>query len=75
MTVFRLIRKLQEFERTYGPRTEVVVNKSVFKNDDLTHESFSVIDFEIVPWKKNDSTELADGSERIKRVISLGGSY
>ena len=74
MTLFQLIKKLQKLEGQVGPRAHVVfeVKKIVDNhNDDYTHSNVKEIEADLIRWSVDDNWELADGSERMKRVVVL----
>lgn len=77
MTINQLIKKLEKIQAKHGKRVTVVANLEAMRNstpDDFTHCTFKHVEFEMLPWAVEDSFELADGSERIRRVVSIGGS-
>lgn len=76
MTVGKMIKELQKLSDKYGSRATVVIDWSELKHnrsllDDYSHWAISEIKSERILWAKDDSFELADGSERTKQVVSI----
>lgn len=75
MTVNQLIKKLERIRDQYGKRLPVCVDMVGAENsrpDDMySHISVNTVDVEAIPWAKDDSFERADGSERIRMVVTL----
>lgn len=72
MTVGALIKKLQRIEKEVGSRAKVVVALEEFRLIDMEYshwEAHDVVD-DFIPWAQ-PTRELADGSERMKRVVSI----
>lgn len=73
MTIKQLIRELQRLEKKVPRGTPVVIEHSNFGKMDYSHDNFSELQIETIVWAKNDSAVLADGSERMKTVITIKG--
>lgn len=76
MTIAALIKKLQKAEKEIGPRARVVLDWREIRDDSkifdhLSHWELNFFDIETIPWSIDDSTELANGSERQRTVVSL----
>jgi hypothetical protein len=74
MTLFQLIRKLQKLEKQIGPRAHVVLDVesiNVQHNHDYSHADVQDVDYEVIVWAKDDNTVLANGQERLKKVVVL----
>lgn len=76
MTITGLIKELNKIKKKVGPRTQVVVNMEALRNRlpyEYSHASFNHVEVECIPWAVNDSVCLANGEERTKVVVSIGG--
>lgn len=76
MTVNQLIKKLEKVREIYGKTVPVVVNKRGLENstpDDYSYGNVDSVEVETINWYKDDSCVLADGSERMKTVVTLCG--
>lgn len=73
MTINQLIKKLQKIETKYGKRIKVCVNRADIANyhSDFSHHLLNVVEVECITWSKDDSTELANGQERLKTIVSV----
>ena len=72
MTVGKMIKELYKIQNKYGPRMNVCAEWETF-GDEFSHGSIEKIEINNICWVVNDSSELADGTERIKTIISIQG--
>ena len=75
MTINQLIKKLEKIRDKHGKRMPVVINTQAIKNwnyDEYTHFGINDIAVEHILWAKDDNVFLADGSERYKKVCTIG---
>lgn len=77
MTISGLIKRLERLKNKHGGSchiaidlTEAKVNQSIVR--DHSHWSAGDVRFEVIRWAKDGNHELADGSERMKRIVSIG---
>lgn len=73
MTINQLIKKLQKIQDKHGKRVTVCINTSETKNysADFSHHDLNVVEVDVIRWSKDDNYELADGSERMKKIVSV----
>lgn len=77
MTIQALINKLEKAKKKIGTRAHVCldlreIRESFWiKNEEYSHMDLNVFGVESIRWEKEDSFELADGSERIRTVVVL----
>ncbi|MCP3684564.1 MAG: hypothetical protein GY861_18005 [bacterium] len=75
MTINQLIKKLEKIRDKHGKRMPVVINTQAIKNwncDDYTHFNINDIAVEYILWAIDDNVILKDGSERYKKVCTIG---
>lgn len=71
MTLTQFIKKLEKIKKQEGGRITVVVDWKSVRNDDYSHSTIDDFKVELINWSINDSYELADGSERQRKVLTL----
>lgn len=76
MTIRALIKKLQKIEKEIGPRAPVTIKLEDLMafskaNDEYSHWELNDAGSAVILWYKDDSCELADGSQREKAVVVL----
>lgn len=76
MTVNQLIKKLEKIRDRHGKRVHVCidmgeakVNSSIYT--DYSHWSAGDVSVDYIRWEKEGSCELADGSERLRKIVSI----
>ena len=73
MTIKQLIKELQRLEKKVPRGTPVVIEHSNFGKTNYSHDNFDELQIENISWAIDDSFELADGSDRMKTVVTIKG--
>jgi len=75
VTVNQLIKKLEKIRDHHGKRLPVVVDMVGANNTRpdaiYSHVSVNNVDVEMIGWAVDDSFIREDGSERIRKVVTL----
>lgn len=74
MTINQLIKALEKIQTKHGKRIRVVVDRLGVENSmpgEYSHCEVNTVDTDTIIWAINDSFELADGSERTRKVVVL----
>jgi hypothetical protein len=78
MTISKLIRELQKMKKKTGPRATVVIDLAEFKWNgsiilEYSHYTAGQVRDEYIPFEGKDGSKYnADGSERMRIVVSIG---
>lgn len=74
MTINQLIKQLENIQAKHGKRIPICIEKDPLLkrwNEDYSHMDIGEIEVETIRWEKDDCYELADGSERMKTVVTF----
>ncbi len=73
MTIYTLRKKLETLEKKYGPRTTVCVCLDEYRNvsDEFNYWKIHGIEELTVPWDNGNGRELANGAERMKKIVAI----